>query len=39
VGQGGEALVLPLDHGHLNATGNRLVGDAAAPEILKLLPP
>lgn len=36
-GKGGEALVLPLDHGHLNATGNRLVGEAAAEAVGKLV--
>ncbi|GDX79787.1 hypothetical protein LBMAG42_15980 [Deltaproteobacteria bacterium] len=36
-GQGGEALVLPLDPGHLNAAGNRLVGAAAVPPVRELL--
>ena len=36
-GQGGEALVLPTDPGHLNTEGNQLVGRAAAPVIAALL--
>ena len=36
-GLGGEALVLPLDHGHLNAEGNRVVGLAAVEAVRALL--
>ncbi len=36
-GQGGESLVLPLDPGHLNAAGNRLVGAAAVAPVRALL--
>lgn len=36
-GQGGEALVLPLDPGHLNAAGNRLVSAAAVAPVRALV--
>lgn len=36
-GLGGESLVLPLDHGHLNAEGNRVVGLAAVEPVRALL--
>jgi lysophospholipase L1-like esterase len=38
-GPGADAYTFPFDHGHLNAAGNRAVGEALAEQILRHLSP